>query len=163
MEINLPALWRTVGMFFSNVSEKFSVSNKNQFEFRFLLFIQFIKISSMKKTKQTTEIFIIEIYSKSDRKIIQQIKQLIRVLMTFGVWITDLLDLNDYDPKNNIVHRNFSVVLNKLRKYRRIVRFKNKTGRIIRDSFEKIVTYSERKPNLIETDDGKILCEKNFQ
>ena len=78
--------------------------------------------------------------------------------MLFG----NFLDLNGYDPKNNKVYRCILKVVNLFSKYGRTVALRNKTAQIAKSSFEKSLSFSKRKPILIETYDGIELSNKVF-
>ena len=50
------------------------------------------------------------------------------------------------------------VVIDNFSKFGRIVPSKNKNARTITNSFENILNSSEKKPNLIENDEGTEFC-----
>ena len=78
-------------------------------------------------------------------------------------WSSDILDLHDYCPKNNRGYRYTLVVIDNFSKFGWIIRLKNKCAQSIRDAFSEVVKSSERKPNLLETDEGKEYVIKIFK
>ena len=78
-------------------------------------------------------------------------------------WSSDLLDMNDYGPKNNRDYRYTLVVIDNFSKFGCTIPLKNKYAQSITDAFSQITKTSKRKPNLLETDDGKEYVNKNFQ
>ena len=78
-------------------------------------------------------------------------------------WSADLLDLVDYGVKNNRGYRYVLVCVDNFSKYGRTIPLKNKYATTIKEAFEQIITNSKRKPNLIETDDGKEFANKIFE
>ena len=77
-------------------------------------------------------------------------------------WSSDLLDMNDYGPKNNRGYRFILVVVDNFSKFGWTVALKNKYAQSITDAFSQIIKTSNRKPNLLETDDGKEYVNKIF-
>ena len=69
----------------------------------------------------------------------------------------DIIDLKDYDPENNIGYRYVLVVIDNFSKVGLTVLLRDKNARIIKDSYENILTNSKGKPNFIETGQGKDL------
>ena len=61
----------------------------------------------------------------------------------------------DYGPKNNSGYRYILVVIDFFNITAWTVPLKNKHAQSITDAFSQIVETSKRKPNLLETDDGK--------
>ena len=71
------------------------------------------------------------------------------------IWSSDLLDMNDYGPKNNKGFRYILVVIDNFSKFGWTILLKNKYSQSITDAFSQIIKTSRRKPNLLETDDGR--------
>ena len=63
--------------------------------------------------------------------------------------------MNDYGPKNNSGYRYILVVFDIFSIFDWTVPLKNKYAQSITDAFSQIVKTPKRKPNLLETDDGK--------
>ena len=99
------------------------------------------------------KIFIDEVYSKSPHKIYETNKTMIKSID--DTWPSDLLDKNDYGPKNNRGYRYILVIIENFSKFARTIPLKNKYAQSITDAFSEIIKSSNRKPNLLETDDGK--------
>ena len=106
------------------------------------------------------KIFINEIYSKSPNKNYKTNKTIIKSID--DTWSSDLLDMNDYGPKNNRGYRYILVVVDNFSKFGWTIPLKNKYAQSIRDAFSQIIKTSKRKPNLLETDDGKEHVNKIF-
>ena len=77
-------------------------------------------------------------------------------------WSSDLLDMNDYGIKNNKGYRYILVVIDNFSKFGWTIPLKNKYAQSIKDAFSQIIKTSRRKPNLLETDDGKEFVNKLF-
>ena len=77
-------------------------------------------------------------------------------------WSSDLLDMNDYGPKNNRGYRYILVVVDNFSKFGWTKPLKNKYSQSITDAFSQIIKTSKRKPNLLESDDGKEYVNKIF-
>ena len=77
-------------------------------------------------------------------------------------WSSGLLDMNDYGPKNNSGHRYILVVIDNSSVFGWTIPLKNKYAQSITDAVSQIINISRRKPNLLETDDGKEYVNKNF-
>ena len=110
--------------------------------------------------KAITKIFINEIYSKPPRKNYKTNKTMIKSID--DTWSSDLLDMNDYSPKNNKGYRYILVFIDNFSKFGWTIPLKNKYAQSITDAFYQIVKSSKRKPNLLETDDGKKYVNKIF-
>ena len=104
--------------------------------------------------------FVDDIYSKSRHKNYETNKTMIKSID--DTWSSDFLDMNDYGPKNNKGYRYILVVIDNFSKFDWIVRLKNKYAQSITDAFSQIIKTSRRKPNLLETDDGKEYVNKIF-
>ena len=112
-------------------------------------------------TQKNIKIFINEIYSKRPKK--NYVTNKTDVYYIDDVWSLDILDLKDYGPENNRNYRYVLVIIDNFSKYGWTVPLKNKNAQTIKDSFEKILITSKRKPNLIETDRGKEFYNNIFQ
>ena len=110
--------------------------------------------------KDLTKILIDEVYSKPPKKNFPTNKTIIKSIE--DSWSSDLLDMNDYGPKNKRVYRYILVVIDNLSKFGWTIPLKNKYAQSIADVFSQIVKSSKRKPNLLETDDGKEYVNENF-
>ena len=110
--------------------------------------------------KDLTKIFIDEVYSKPPKKNYPTNKTIIKSID--DTWSSDLLDLNDYGPKNNKSYRYILVVIDNFSKFGWTIPLKNKFSQSITDAFSEIIKSSNRKPNLLETDDGKEYINKIF-
>ena len=110
--------------------------------------------------KDLTKIFIDEIYSKPPKKNYPTNKTIIKSID--DTWSSDLLDMNDYVPKNNKGYRYILVVIDNFSKFGWTTPLKNKFSQSITDAFSEIIKSSNRKPNLLETDDGKEYVNKIF-
>ena len=110
--------------------------------------------------KDLTKIFIDEIYSKPPMRNYPTNKTMIKSID--DTWSSDSLDMNDYGIKNNKCYRYILVVIDNFSKFGWTIPLKNKYAQSITDAFSKIVKSSKRKPNLLETDDGKEYVNKIF-
>ena len=106
------------------------------------------------------KIFIDEISSRPPNKNYETIKTIIKSID--DTWSSDLLDMNDYGTKNNKGYRYILVVIDNFSKFGWTVPLKNKYAQSITDAFSQIIKTSKRKPNLLETDDGKEYVNKIF-
>lgn len=92
-----------------------------------------------------------ELYKQS-RKKIRRRKTIIK--HRHDLWQADLADFQKYSK----VNKNYKYVLfviDAYSKYLWIKPLKDKTAKNVTDAFEKILTESNRKPNNLQTDDGK--------
>ena len=112
-------------------------------------------------TQKNIKIFINEIYSKPPRRYYATNKT--DVYHIDDTWSLDILDLKDYGSKNNKGYRYVLVIIDNFSKFGWTVPLKNKNAQTIKDSFEKIIISSKRKPNLIETDRGREFHNNIFQ
>ena len=110
--------------------------------------------------KDLTKIFIDEVYSKSPRKNYESNRIMIKSID--DTWSSDLLDMNDHGPKHNRGYRYILVVLDNFSKFGWTIPLKNKYAQSITDAFSQIIKTSKRKPNRLETDDGKEYVNKIF-
>ena len=107
------------------------------------------------------KMFINEIYSKPPKKNYPTNKT--DVYYIDDIWSLDILDLKDYGPENNRQYRYVLVIIDNFSKFGWTLPLKNKNSQTIKDSFEKILISSKRKPNLIESDRDKGFYNNLFQ
>ena len=108
-----------------------------------------------------TKKFIDEVYSKSPKKNYPSNETTIKSID--DTWSSDLLDMNDYGIKNNKGYRYILVVIDNFSKFGWTIPLKNKYAQSVTDdAFSQINKTSKRKPNLLETDDGKEYVNKIF-
>ena len=112
-------------------------------------------------TQKNIKLFINEIYSKPPKKYYPTNKT--DVYHIDDTWSLDILDLKDYGSENNRGYRYVLVIIDNFSKFGWTVPLKNKNGQTIKDSFEKFIISSKRKPNLIESDCGKEFYNNIFQ
>ena len=112
-------------------------------------------------TQKNIKTFIIEIYSKPPKKYYPTNKT--HVYPIDDTWSLDILDLKDYGPENNRGYRNVLVIIDNFSKFGWTTSLKNKNAQTKKDSFEKNIISSKRKPNLIETDRDKGFYNIIFQ
>ena len=110
--------------------------------------------------KDLTKIFIDEIYSPPPKSNYPTNKTKIKSID--DTWSSDLLDMNDYVIENNKGYRYILVVIDNFSKFGWTIPLKNKHAQSITDAFSQIIRTSRRKPNLLETDDGKEYVNKIF-
>ena len=104
------------------------------------------------------KIFIEEIYSRSPKKNYGTNKTITRSID--DTWSSDFLNMNDYGPENNRGYRYVLVVIDNFNEFGWTIPLTNKYAPSITDTFSEIVKSSNRKPNLLETDDGKEYVSK---
>ena len=112
-------------------------------------------------TQKNIKISINEIYSKPPKKNYDTNKT--DVYYIDEIWSLDILDLKDYGPENNRGYRYVLVVIDNFSKFGWTTPLKNKNAQTIKDSFEKIIISSKRKPNSIESDHGNEFYNNIFQ
>ena len=112
-------------------------------------------------SQKNIKIFINEIYSTGPKKNYATNKT--DVYHIDDIWSLDILDLKDYGPENNRGYRYVLVTMDNFSKFGWTVPIKNKNAMTIKGSFENILISSKRKPNLIETDNGKEFYNNIFQ
>ena len=110
--------------------------------------------------KDLIKIFVEEIYSKPPMRNYPTNKTMIRSID--DTWSSDLLDMNDYGIKNKKGYRYILVVIDNFSKFGWTIPLKNKYAQSITDAFSQIIKTSRRKPNVLETDDGKEYVNKIF-
>ena len=112
-------------------------------------------------SQKNNRIFINEIYSKPPKK--KYVTNKTDVYHIDDIWSLDILDLKDYGPENNRGYRYVLVIIDNFSKYGWTIPLKNKNAQTIKDSFEKILIGSKRKPNSIGTDRVKEFYNNIFQ
>ena len=95
-------------------------------------------------TQKNIKIFKNEIYSKAPKRNYATNKT--DVYHIDDIWSLDILDLNDYRPKNNRGYRYVLVTIDNFSKYGWTVPLK-KNAQTKKDSFETILISSKRRPN----------------
>ena len=108
--------------------------------------------------KDLTKIFIDEIYSSQPKNNYSTNKTKIKSID--DTWSSDLLDMNDYCPKNNEGYRYILVVIDNFSNFGWTIPLKNKYAQSITNAFSEIIKSANRNPNLLETDDGKEYINK---
>ena len=112
-------------------------------------------------TQKTIKFFIDEIYSKPPKKKYATNKT--HFYHIDDIWSLGRLDLKDYGPENNRGYRYILVVIDNFSKFGGTIPLKNKNTQTIKDSFENNLITSKIKPNLIESDRGKVLVRVIFK
>ena len=112
-------------------------------------------------TQKSIKIFTNEIYSKPPKKNYSTNKT--DVYHIDDIWSLDKLNLKNYGPENNRGYRYVLVIIDNFSKFGWTVPLKNKNAQTIKDSFEKIIIGSKRKPGFIEGDRGKEFYYNIFQ
>ena len=79
-----------------------------------------------------------------------------------NIWSSDLLDMNDYSPKNNKDYRYILVVTYNFSRFGRTIPLKNNYPQSVTNAFPKVIETSRRKPEFLETYDGKDYVNKIF-
>ena len=110
--------------------------------------------------KDLTKIFIDEVYSKPSKKNYPTNKTIIKSID--DTWSSDLLDMNDYNPKKNKGYRYILVVIDNFSKFGWTRSLKNKYSQSLADAFSEIIKSLNRKPSHLEADDGKEYVNKTF-
>ena len=106
-------------------------------------------------TQKSFENFINEIYSRGPKQ--SQPTNKTDVYHTDDIWCLDISDLKHYGPEAIRGYRYFFVIIDSFSKYGWSLTLKNRNAQLIKNSFEKILITSKRKPNLMETLRGKKL------
>ena len=104
--------------------------------------------------------FINEIYSKPPKKNYSTNKTIVKHID--DTWSMNLLDMVEYGVKNNKGYRYILVVIDNFSMFGWTVPLKNKSAETITDEVSDLIDKSKRKPNLIETDDGKEFVNETF-
>ena len=104
-------------------------------------------------TQKLIKIFIDENYSKAPKNIYATNKT--DIYHIDDIWYLDIFDLKDYALENIRGYRYVLVVINNFLNFCWTTPLKNKNAITITTSFENILIYSKRKPNLIEINRGK--------
>ena len=107
-------------------------------------------------TQKNIKTFINEIYSKPPKR--NYVTNKTDVYQIDDIWSLDILDLKGYGPEDNRGNRYVLVIIDNFSKFgfRWTVPFKNRNAITQKDLFENILINSKRKPDLIETDRGKV-------
>ena len=111
--------------------------------------------------KDLTKIFIDETYSKPPLRNYPTNRTKIKSIDY--TWSSDLLNMNDYGMKNKKGYRYFLVVNDNISKIVWTIPLKNKYAESITDAISQLIKTSRRKPNLLETDDGKEYVIESFE
>ena len=106
--------------------------------------------------QQLINTFINEIYSKPPKKNYETNKTLLKSIDE--TWSADLLQMDDYGVKNNRDYKYILTVIDNFSKFGWTIPLKNKFA----EAFSNIINNSQRKPKLLETDDGKEFTNKMF-
>ena len=77
-------------------------------------------------------------------------------------WSSNLLEMNDYGIKNTKGYRYILVVIEKFSKFVWTIPLKNKYAQSITYEFSEFIKSSNRKSNLLETDDVEVYVNKRF-
>ena len=112
-------------------------------------------------TQKSNKIFLNGIYSKGQKKKYPTNKT--DVYHIDDIWSLDNSNLKNYGPENNRGYGYVLVVIDNFSKFGWTVLLKNKNAQTVKDSFESIITSSDRKHKLIETDRGKEFSDNFFQ
>ena len=112
-------------------------------------------------TQKNIKLFLKEIYSKKPKKKYNTNRT--DVYHIDDIWSLDILDLKDYGPENNRGYRYILVIIDNFSKFGWTIPLKIKQAQTIKHSFENIIIYSKRKPNLTESDRGKEIYNNNFE
>ena len=110
--------------------------------------------------KDITKFFLDEIYFSPPKNNYPRNKTKIKSI--YDTWSSYLLDMKDYGVKNKKGYRYLLVVIDIFTKFGWTIPLKNKYAQSITDALSQIVISSKRKPNLLETDDGKEYVNKIF-
>ena len=140
-------------------NEKGTTFNFLDYQLQFIKAYQFLKLNGQEGS-DNIKTFVDEIYSKPPKRNYPTNKTIIKTID--DTWFSDLLDMNDYGPKNNRGYRYILVVIDNLSKFGWTIPLKNKYAHSITDAFLEIIKSSNRKLNLLETDDGAECVNKNF-
>ena len=108
--------------------------------------------------KVLPKIFIDEIYSSPPK--INYTTNKSKIKSIEDTWSSDLLDMNDYGNKKIKSYRYILEVIDNFSNFGWTIPLKNKYAQSITDAFSEIIKTSRRKPNLLETDDGKKCVNK---
>ena len=110
--------------------------------------------------KELTKILLDEIYSSSPKNNYPTNKTIIKSID--DTWSSDLLDMNHYGINNKKGYRYILRVIDNFGKFAWTIPLKNKYAQSITDSLTEIIESSQRKPNLLERDDGREHVNKIF-
>ena len=104
--------------------------------------------------------FIHEVYTNSPKKYYLTNKTTAKHIG--DTWSMDLLDMIEYGVEKNKGFRHILVVIDNFSKFGWVFPLKNKFAQTITDENSNLINKSKRKPNSIETDDGKEFVIKTF-
>ena len=96
-------------------------------------------------SSETRKIFLNEVYANLSKK--NYVTNRIDVFYRDNFWSLDLLDLNDYEPKNNERYRYSLVVIAYFSKFGWTVPLKTRIAQTIKSSFEKSSFPQKEKQN----------------
>ena len=91
----------------------------------------------------------------SSNKETARFKKSVKPIERNGTWFSDLIAMNDYRAANKSAYRFILVLIDNFSKYGSTGPLKKKNAQTMTDQFPILIRTSKRKPNLIETDDGK--------
>ena len=111
--------------------------------------------------QKNIKIFLNEIFSNGPKR--NYITKKTDVYHIDDIWSLDFQDLEDYGPGNNRRYRYVLVIIDKFSKFGWTIPLKNKNAQTIKDSSEKIIIKSKRKPGLTECDRGREFFINIFQ
>ena len=112
-------------------------------------------------TQKNIKIFINEIYSKPPKR--KYITNNTDVYHIDDIWSSDILDIKYYGLENKRGYRFVLAIIDNFSKFGWTAFIKNKNAQTIKESFQKILINSRKKPNLIESDRGKEFYNNIFQ
>ena len=111
--------------------------------------------------KDSTKIFIDEIYSKAPKKNYETNKVTYNYIDE--IWSIDLADFSDYKTLNNKGYRYTFIIVDNFSKYLWAIPLKNKYSQTITNEISNIITTSKRKPLKLESDRGTEFYNSIFQ
>ena len=115
----------------------------------------------MIKKRDSTKIFIDEIYSTAPRK--NYLTNKITYNYSDEIWSIDLADFSDYKTSNNKGYRYIFIVIDNFSKHLWAIPLKNKYSQTITNEFSNILTKSKRQPLKKESDRGTDFYNSIFQ
>ena len=95
-------------------------------------------------SQKAIKLFINEIYSKPLKR--NYATNRTNVYHIDDIWTLDILDFTDYAPENNRGHRYVLELIDIFSKFGWTKRLKSKNAKARKNSFEKIIISSKRKP-----------------
>ena len=112
-------------------------------------------------TQKSVKIYINETYSKPPETNYSTNKT--DVYHIDDIWSLDILDLKDYGPENNKRYRYVLVIIDNFSKFGWTTPLKNKNAQTKKNSFEKFLKSSKRKPDFLEGDRDRGFYNSIFQ